>query len=262
VKQSDRIGAAADAGDDHIRQRAGVLEHLRARLAADDRLQLAHQVGIGMAADRRAEQVVGVGRIGHPVAQRLVDRRAQRAITAGHRHHLGAQQPHAADVGRLALHVHLAHVHRARQADARTGGGAGDAVLAGAGLRHDAPRAEPPRQQRLAERVVDLVRTGVREVLALEPDLRAPALRQVGAGLSAVGRPTQSRSSRLSSALKLAIRQPAPHAALQPLVRRDQRLRHIASAERAVAAALVRVASGQQIRQQRIGALMFALMRV
>ena len=29
-------------------RRAGALQQLRARLAADDRLQLAHQVGIGM----------------------------------------------------------------------------------------------------------------------------------------------------------------------------------------------------------------------
>jgi hypothetical protein len=49
-------------------------------------------------------------------------------------------------------------------------------VLAGAGLGHDAPRAQALGQQRLADGVVDLVRAGVRQVLALEPDLRAPAL--------------------------------------------------------------------------------------
>ena len=47
------------------------------------------------------------------------------------------------------------------------------AVLAGAGLGDDAPLAEAPGEQRLPERVVDLVRAGVGEVLALEPDLRA-----------------------------------------------------------------------------------------
>ena len=83
------------------------------------------------------------------------------------------------DVRRLALHVHRAHVHRARQADARAGRGAGDAMLAGAGLGDDALRAEPLGEHRLAERVVDLVRAGVREILALEPHLRAPGLRQL-----------------------------------------------------------------------------------
>ncbi len=40
--------------------------------------------------------------------------------------------------------------------------------------------AEPLGQHGLAERVVDLVRAGVREILALEPHLRAPGLRQLG----------------------------------------------------------------------------------
>ena len=43
-----------------------------------------------------------------------------------------------------------------------------DAVLAGPGLRDDSRLTEPARQQRLAERVVDLVRAGVGEILALE----------------------------------------------------------------------------------------------
>ena len=89
-----------------------------------------------------------------------------------------AEQLHAADVRRLALHVDRAHVHRARQPEARAGRGAGHAVLAGAGLRDDALRAEALREQRLAEGVVDLVRAGVREILALEPHLRAPARRE------------------------------------------------------------------------------------
>ena len=87
MEHADRVRAAADAGDDaHPAAPPVALEHLRARFAADDGLQLAHQVGIGMRPDRRAEQVIGVGRIGDPVAHRLIDRRAQRAIAAGDRH--------------------------------------------------------------------------------------------------------------------------------------------------------------------------------
>src|SRR6185369_7183619 len=50
------------------------------------------------------------------------------------------------------------------------------AVLAGAGLGNDAGLAHPFGQQPLAETVVDLVRAGVAEVLALDPDLRAAEL--------------------------------------------------------------------------------------
>ena len=50
----------------------------------------------------------------------------------------------------------------------RRGGRGGDAVLAGAGLGDEALLAHALGQQRLAEHVVDLVRPGVVEVLALE----------------------------------------------------------------------------------------------
>ena len=50
--------------------------------------------------------------------------------------------------------------------------GGGDAVLAGPGLGDDARLAHAPRQQRLADAVVDLVGAGVVEVLALEEDAR------------------------------------------------------------------------------------------
>jgi hypothetical protein len=46
-------------------------------------------------------------------------------------------------------------------------------VLARSGLRDDARLAQAPGQERLPERVVDLVGAGMREVLALEVDPEA-----------------------------------------------------------------------------------------
>ena len=86
------------------------------------------------------------------------------------------EQAHAIDVGLLARDVHLAHVDHALQPEARGHGRGGHAVLAGAGLGDDAGLAHAPGQQRLADGVVDLVRAGVVEVLALEIDLRAAEL--------------------------------------------------------------------------------------
>ncbi len=48
-----------------------------------------------------------------------------------------------------------------------------DAVLAGAGLGDDARLAHALGEQDLAEAIVDLVRAGVVQLLALEIDLRA-----------------------------------------------------------------------------------------
>ena len=59
VEDADRVRAAADAGDDGVREAADLLEHLRARFAADHRLQIAHDHRIGVHAGGRAEDVEG-----------------------------------------------------------------------------------------------------------------------------------------------------------------------------------------------------------
>jgi hypothetical protein len=59
------------------------------------------------------------------------------------------------------------------QAKAGADGGGGDPVLAGAGLGDDALLAHAPRQQDLAKHVVDLVGTGVVQLVTLEVDLGA-----------------------------------------------------------------------------------------
>src|ERR1700687_2579669 len=59
-------------------------------------------------------------------------------------------------------------------------GGGGDALLAGAGLRDDSRLPHALRDQRLADGVIDLVRAGVIQILALEkqPE-RAAQLREL-----------------------------------------------------------------------------------
>src|SRR5690606_28313527 len=75
------------------------------------------------------------------------------------------------DVGALSPHILGSHVDHARQTEMCTGGSRGHAVLPCARFRNDSLLAHPQRQQSLAQRVIDLVRPGVVEVLAFEPDL-------------------------------------------------------------------------------------------
>ena len=176
MEDADGVAAAADAGGDRIGQAAELFEHLRARLAADDGVEVAHHARIRVGAGHGADDVEGVGHIGHPVAHGLVERVLERGRAAGDRHHGGAEQAHAVDVGLLPLDVGGTHVDHAFQPQARGHGGAGHAVLAGAGLGDDPGLAHAAGQQGLADGVVDLVRAGVVEVLALEQDLRAAHL--------------------------------------------------------------------------------------
>jgi hypothetical protein len=62
MEQPHGVRAAADAGDQRVGQAALRLQHLLARLLADDRLEIAHHGRIGMRARHGADAVEGVAR--------------------------------------------------------------------------------------------------------------------------------------------------------------------------------------------------------
>ncbi len=131
-----------------------------------------------MRADRRADEIVRRRDVRHPVADGLVDRVLECLAAGGDGAHLSAEQLHAKDVERLTADVLCAHVDDALQPQLGADRRRGDAVLARAGLGDDAPLAHALREQALPQRVVDLVRAGVGQILALEVDTRADPLRE------------------------------------------------------------------------------------
>ena len=126
-----------------------------------------------MRAHHGADHVVGGSHGRRPIAERLVDSLLQGLHPRGDRHDLRAEKLHPHDVGRLPMRVLLPHVDDARQTEQCTRGRGRHTVLTGAGLGDDPLLAHPPRQQDLADRVVDLMGAGVVQVLALQVDLRA-----------------------------------------------------------------------------------------
>ena len=196
-EDAEGVRAAADAGRDGVRQPAVALQHLGAGLGADDPLELPDQHRERVRARDGADEVVGVVDGGDPVAHRVVHRVLERLGARLDGDHLGAEQPHPGDVQRLPLGVDLAHVDGAAEPEEGRGGRGGHAVLAGAGLGDDAGLAHPPGQQRLAEDVVDLVRAGVVEVLALEQDARGRAVLGRAGGREAVRLGQRRRAARV-----------------------------------------------------------------
>ena len=124
----------------------------RARLDADDLLQLAHHIRIRMRADDAADHVERVLDAGCPHAKRLVGRILERLGSALHRMHVRAEQTHHVHVERLALDVSRAHIDVDRYAELRADRRGRDAVLTGAGLREQPAFAHPPREQAPARR--------------------------------------------------------------------------------------------------------------
>jgi hypothetical protein len=177
----------------------------------------------------------------HPVAHRLVYRVLERAAAAADGPDFGAEQPHAEDVRGLPLDVHLAHVDDTLQAKVSADRRRGDAVLAGARLGDDSLLAEPLREQSLTDGVVDLVRSCMSKVFALEVDLRAAQLtREVGGVVDRcrTAGEVAEHVRHFGGECRVGLRLPV--GVLQLLDGGHQRLRDIAPTEIAEAAVLVR----------------------
>ena len=148
---------------------------LFAGLVADDTLELAHDPRERVRAHDRADAVVRALDARDPLAHGVVHRVLEGRAARFDGDDLRTEQAHAPHVEGLALDVDRAHVDGALQSEQRGRGRGRHAVLACAGLRDDSLLAHAAGEERLAEHVVDLVRAGVGEVLALEehPDAEA-----------------------------------------------------------------------------------------
>ncbi len=168
AEHADGVGAAAHAGHHVIGKFTLPFQHLGAGFAADDALEMGHQMREGMRPGGRSEAVVGVGLMGYPVAQGFVDGVFEGLGPVRDRRYFRAQYAHALHVGPLAFHVDGAHEDFGFKA--QTGGGRrrGHAVLARAGLGDEAGFAHFLGEQGLAQGVVDLVGAGVQQILAFE----------------------------------------------------------------------------------------------
>src|SRR4029453_6069261 len=130
----------------------------------------AHERESGAGAGAGADEIVRRLDVRDPVADRLARRFLQSLRAELDGAHLGPQEPHALDVRMLTAHFLGTHVDDALEPEAGAHGRRRDAVLPGSRLRDDAALAEARGEQDLSERVVDLVRARVVEVLALEHD--------------------------------------------------------------------------------------------
>ena len=173
IEDTHCVRTAADTSDRVIGLAATLLLHLANALLADHGLEITHHHRIRMRAGNSADDVEGVGNVGHPVAHGFVQRILERLRTRFDGHDGGAEQLHAIDVGCLALDVLAAHVDHAFHAVAGGDGGRRHAMLASAGFGDDARLAHAAGEHGLADAVVHLVRASMVQVFALEVDLCA-----------------------------------------------------------------------------------------
>ena len=176
MEEPDGIAAPSNTGHQGVRQSTFPFQNLLAGLPSDDRLKISHHHGVRMGAENGTDQVVGAAHVGDPIPDSLVDGVLQSLTAAGDPVDLGSQQAHAEDVQGLPPHVFLTHVDLALQIEQSAHGGGGHAVLSGPGFGDDPLLAHPLRQQPLTQAIVDLVGSGMIQILPLEIDPGAAKL--------------------------------------------------------------------------------------
>ena len=172
-KDPDCVRSAADAGDHRIGQASLQRQNLRPRFLADHALKFAHHQREGMRSGDRAEQIMRVGEARRPVAQRFVDRILQGPRPRRHRHDLGPHQLHPEHVERLPLDIVRAHVDLGLEPEQCPRQRGRDAVLPRPGFGDQLGLAHALGEQSLRQHLVGLVRPAVKQILALQVDLRA-----------------------------------------------------------------------------------------
>ena len=91
--------------------------------------------------------------------------------------YLCTKKLHPENIERLPLHILGAHVDDALQPKTGAHRGSGNTMLTSTGLGNDALLPKPLGEQGLSHGIVDLVGTGVVQILPLEVDERACAIR-------------------------------------------------------------------------------------
>ena len=169
-ERSDGIRPTTDTCTNGVGKASNPIKALLTGLRRNDPLKLSHQFRERVWPRSGTDEVVGVLNMGHPISHGLVHGILQRARAGFHCNDLGAQQLHASHIEGLTLGVDLAHIDPALHAHHRGHGRRRHAMLSNSRLCNETALAHLSSQQGLAQHIVDLVRTGVVQVLALQKD--------------------------------------------------------------------------------------------
>ena len=166
-EHSHSVRAAADTGDNGVRQLTGHIEELLPRFDSDDALEITHHHRERVRADHGAYAVNRVLIFLHICVKGGVNRFFEGHKPVCHLDDICAEYLHSRDVRSLLFNIDRAHINVALKPEISRRGGKRNAVLTRSGLGDNLFLAHVFRQQRLAHAVVQLVRAGVVEVLAL-----------------------------------------------------------------------------------------------
>ena len=187
---ADRIRATPDTGRNLRRQTAFAHQKLLARLFTHDLLEITHHHRERMRTHHRADRIDTADRVLEIFLERRIDRVLERGGTACHGHQVTAQDLHLGDVRVFLLDIHLTHVDLTGDTDQGAGRRQRHTMLPGPGLGQHLLLPHVLGQQCLADTMIDLVRTGMVEILAFQEDARTTEFFRQTAGVEQRARAT------------------------------------------------------------------------
>ena len=138
---------------------------------ADTRLQACHHIRIRMRAYGRADNIISVGRMATPVADRFVGCVFQGHVSGSNGNNGSSQHFHFLHIDMLAFYIRLSHINDTFHIHQRTYGSCCYSMLSGSGFGDDAFLSHAACQQDLSDGVVDFVCTGMIQVFPFQIQL-------------------------------------------------------------------------------------------
>ena len=168
MEQAHGIGAAADTRNQGVRKLPLGFDNLFFDFPPDNTLEVTHHGRIRVGPGNCPNNVEGVFDIGDPISERFIHGIFQGRCAACYRYNFGTQQFHAENVGGLTFDVGFAHIDDTRKIKQGADGRRGHTMLAGACFCNDPLFAHSTGKEDLSERIVNLVRSGVVELITLK----------------------------------------------------------------------------------------------
>src|SRR5262249_26029054 len=112
-KDSDCVRSTADTSDDCIRQLSSPLEKLFAGLLTNHGLKVPYDSGVRMRSCNRADAIVSVAYVRHPIAKGFVHGILERSGSSIDMVYRRSEHVHSSNIGCLPSHIFRAHVYLA-----------------------------------------------------------------------------------------------------------------------------------------------------
>ena len=174
---SHRVAAAAHTGNQIVGIIATALFlQLQLYFFADNRLEEANHVGVGVRSYRGANDIKRVG-VGTPVTNGFVGGILQCHVATGYRFNRCTQHPHFLNIEVLPFYICFPHKHDTFHSHQRARGSCSHSMLSGTCFSQYFCFAHSFGEQDLTQRVVDFVSAGVIKVFPLQIDVCAVGFR-------------------------------------------------------------------------------------